>query len=141
METFHAPDAPAPRPAGAPGTLMDRMGMEVVELSAERTVLTMPVAGNVQSAGILHGGASAALAETAGSFAAAAHARRITGDPNVRVVGVELSISHLRAGAGDRVTATARAVHLGGTSAVHVVDVTDGRGRLVASARISNRIL
>lgn len=58
-----------------PGTLMEATGMEVLEHSAARTVISMPIDGNRQSAGILHGGASAALAETAASFAAQIHAR------------------------------------------------------------------
>lgn len=58
-----------------PGTLMEATGMEVLEHSASRTVISMPIDGNRQSAGILHGGASAALAETAASFAAQIHAR------------------------------------------------------------------
>jgi len=121
-----------------PGSLMERMGMEVVEHSAQRTVVTMPIEGNRQSAGLLHGGASAALAETAASLAAQARAGEVgaTG-----AVGVELSISHLRAARSAPVVATATAVHLGRTSTVHVVDVRDGEGRLVASARVSNRIL
>lgn len=117
---------------------MERMGMEVVEHSAQRTVVTMPLEGNRQSAGLLHGGASAALAETAASLAAQARAHEVG---TAGAVGVELSISHLRAAHSAPVVATATAVHLGRTSTVHVVDIRDGEGRLVASARVSNRLL
>ena len=56
------------------GTLLERMGIEVLELSADRTVGAMPVAGNTQPYGLLHGGASAVLAETLASYAAQVHA-------------------------------------------------------------------
>jgi uncharacterized domain 1 len=121
-----------------PGSLMERMGMDVIEHSAKRTVVTMPVEGNRQSAGLLHGGASAALAETAASLAAQARAHEVGA---ISAVGVELSISHLSLARTATVVATATAVHLGRTSTVHVVDVRDGEGRLVASARVSNRVL
>ncbi len=141
MDTPHTTDAALPRPAGAPGTLMESMGVMLVEHTAERTVLTAPIEGNRQTAGILHGGASAALAETAASFAAGLHALAVTGDPAARVVGTELSISHLHAGTRGTVTATARAVHLGRTSTVHLVDITDEDGRLLSTARVTNRVL
>lgn len=140
------PDAD-PAPGGPlvgarwPGSLMERMGMQVVEHSAGRTVVEMPVDGNRQTAGLLHGGASAALAETAASLAAQAHARAVSPDGSAHVVGVELSISHVRAVSRGQVRAVATAVHLGRTSTVHLVDVVGADGRLVASARVSNRIL
>ena len=81
-QTKHTPSSsPDPLAHGGwvgahwPGTLMEATGMEVLEHSATRTVISMPIDGNRQSAGILHGGASAALAETAASFAAQIHAR------------------------------------------------------------------
>ena len=124
-----------------PGTLMERLGMEVVEHSAARTVVVAPVEGNRQSGGVLHGGASAALAETAASLAAQAHARAVTPGGTGHAVGVELSISHVRAAREGTVTATAVAVHLGRTSTVHLVEITGSDGAVVASARVSNRIL
>lgn len=120
-----------------PGSLMDRMGMELLEHSAQRTVIRMPVSGNTQRMGILHGGASAALVETAGSMAASASIR----DDNHMAVGVELNISHLRTVADGFIYATATAEHLGRTSTVHMVRVTDQANRLIATARISNRII
>lgn len=135
----NTPSHPYANAVGAhwPGTLMERMGMEVLEHSAERTVVTMPVAGNVQRIGILHGGASAALVETAGSIAASAH----VSEQNTIVVGTDLNISHLRVVRKGHVTATATAEHLGRTSTVHVVRVTDEAGRLIASARMTNRLI
>ncbi len=115
--------------------------MEVLEHSPARTVITMPVEGNTQSAGILHGGASAALAETAASFAAQIHARAVHGRDTGFAVGTELSISHISSARAGVVTATATAVHLGGSSTVHLVELRDGDGRLISTARVTNRIL
>src|SRR5690606_9608884 len=83
---------PGMSPEQLAGTLTERMGMELLEVGAERTVARMPVAGNTQPYGLLHGGASAALAETVGSIAAAVHA----GADRI-AVGVDLSCTHHRA--------------------------------------------
>lgn len=120
-----------------PGTLMEKMGMTVIEHSAQRTVISMPVSGNTQRIGILHGGASAALAETAGSLAASAV---ISSEDHI-AVGVELSISHVRPATSGCVTATAQAEHLGRSATVHTVRITDDDGHLVALARMTNRII
>ncbi len=75
-----------------PDSLMQRMGIEMVEASAQRLVATMPVAGNTQPYGLLHGGASVVLAETLGSFGAALHA-----GPGKAVVGLDINATHHRA--------------------------------------------
>ena len=124
-----------------PGSLMERMGMEVLEHAPSRTVITMPVDGNRQSAGILHGGATAALVETAASFAAQIHARQVLGADHGFAVGIEISVSHLRSTHTGSVTAVAKAIHLGSSQTVHVVDVHDEVGRLVATGRVTNRLL
>ncbi|WP_254630785.1 PaaI family thioesterase [Cellulomonas sp. GbtcB1] len=111
---------------------MERMGIEIQEVSAERAVGTMPVAGNVQPYGLLHGGASAVLAETLGSYAANAHA-----GPDRRAVGIELSCTHHRSATEGVVTGTATAVHLGGRVATYDVVVSDPRGRRICSARLT----
>ena len=74
------------------GTLVERMGIELVEVTPERVVARMPVAGNTQPYGLLHGGASAVLAETIVSICAALHA-----GPDRIAVGVELNATHHRA--------------------------------------------
>ncbi|SNS41827.1 uncharacterized domain 1-containing protein [Micrococcales bacterium KH10] len=118
------------------GPLATTMGMTVHAASAREAVVTMPVAPNTQPAGLLHGGASAALAETAGSLAAARHA------PAGRVaVGVELSITHHRPAHTGNVTATARAVHLGTTLATYEIEIRDDQQRRVASARLTCMII
>ena len=121
-------------------TLMNRMGMRILSQSPERTVIEMPISGNTQPQGLLHGGASAALAETAASHSAILHAKRLMGD-NAVAVGVELNISHLKAGRGSLIRATAEALHLGQSSTVHTVRITDEDHQLIAVARLSNRIL
>ena len=120
---------------------MEATGMEVVEHSAVRTVISMPIDGNRQSAGILHGGASAALAETAASFAAQMHARATNPGKQAYAVGTELNASHISAGREGIITATATAVHLGRSSPVHTVEIRDEADRLISVARVTNRIL
>src|SRR5215467_16381631 len=73
------------------GTLPDRMGIKVIEASVERVVGVMPVDGNTQPYGLLHGGASCVLAETLGSIGAALHALRLQGGITV---GVDLNATH-----------------------------------------------
>ena len=97
---------------------MHRMGMRIISQSPEHTVIEMPISGNTQPQGLLHGGASAALAETAASHSAILHAQRLFGE-NAVAVGVELNISHLKAGRGLLIRATAEALHLGRSSTVH----------------------
>lgn len=122
------------------GTLMNRMGMRIISQSPERTVIEMPISGNTQPRGLLHGGASAALAETTASHSAILHAQRLIGE-NAVAVGVELNISHLKTGRGSLIRATAEALHLGRSSTVHTVRITDEHEQLIAVARVSNRIL
>jgi 1,4-dihydroxy-2-naphthoyl-CoA hydrolase len=114
------------------GTLLERMGIEVTEATAQRAVGTMPVAGNTQPYGLLHGGASAVLAETLGSIAAAAHAGEGRG-----AVGIELNATHHRSARSGLVTGTATALHLGRTLASYQVVVEDEEGRPVCTARLT----
>lgn len=112
--------------------LQDRMGIELLEAASDRVVATMPVAGNRQPYGLLHGGANAVLAESAGSIAAAHHAGlgRIA-------VGVELSCTHHRPATDGSVTAVATPLHLGSSSATYEITIRDQRGRRTCSARLS----
>ena len=141
-QTKHTPSSsPDPLAHGGwvgahwPGTLMEATGMEVLEHSATRTVISMPIDGNRQSAGILHGGASAA------SFAAQIHAREANPGKQAYAVGTELNASHISAGREGIITATATAVHLGRSSTVHTVEIRDEADRLISIARVTNRIL
>lgn len=109
------------------GTLMETLGMVVLERSAERTIVEMPVEGARQVIGILHGGASAALIETAASVAA-----REAAPEGMVPVGSELQVSHLRPVRSGRVRAEARPVHVGRTTALFEVSIYDDAGRLSA---------
>jgi len=114
------------------GTLLARMGIEIVELAADRAVGTMPVEGNTQPYGLLHGGASAVLAETLGSYAAQVHA-----GPGRAAVGIELSATHHRSTRSGTVTGTATALHLGSTLVSYQVVVEDEDGRRLCTARLT----
>lgn len=115
------------------GELAGRMGIEIVELSAGRAVGTMPVEGNRQPVGILHGGAHVVLAESLGSMAANVHA-----GPGRIAVGIELNASHSRSVRSGIVTGTCTAIHLGGTLTTHEVVLTDHEGRRLSTVRITN---
>ena len=113
-------------------TLADRMGISIVEASAERVVGTMPVAGNTQPYGLLHGGASCVLAETLGSLGAALHA-----GPDRVTVGIEISATHHRATTAGQVTGVATRLHGGRTVATYEIVISDGAGRRVCTSRLT----
>ena len=115
-----------------PESLAHRMGIKITEASAQRVVGTMPVAGNTQPYGLLHGGASCVLAETLGSTGAALHAGR-----NRFTVGIEINATHHRAAAAGQVTGVATQVHAGRTLATYDIVITDDHGRRVCTARLS----
>jgi 1,4-dihydroxy-2-naphthoyl-CoA hydrolase len=114
------------------GALNERMGIHLVEASAERVVATMPVEGNTQPYGLLHGGASVVLAETMGSIGSALHAM-----PERLSVGVDINATHHRSARSGVVTGTATAIHLGRSTASYEVVVTDEAGRRLCTARIT----
>ena len=116
----------------AAGTLLERMGIELLEASPERAVGTMPVEGNTQPHGLLHGGASVVLAETLGSYAAALHA-----GAGRAAVGIEVSATHHRSASSGLVTGTATALHLGRTTASYEIVVVDSGSRRLATARMT----
>lgn len=118
------------------GTLVEKLGIVFTEISADRVSGTMPVEGNQQVAGILHGGASVALAETLGSFAAAVH-----GGGRKRPVGVDISATHHRAGVTGLVTGVCTPIHLGRTLTTHEIVISDEQGRRICTSRITNMLL
>lgn len=115
--------------------VFDRMGIQLVEASPERCVATMPVEGNTQPFGVLHGGASALLAETVASIAATLHAQR--NDPDTVSVGVDLNATHHRAAKSGLVTGVATGVHLGRTTASYEVVISDEADRRICTARLT----
>jgi uncharacterized protein (TIGR00369 family) len=119
---------------GGPGTLPQRMGLVITEASAERVVGTMPVEGNTQPFGLLHGGASCVLAESLGSVGASIHALQAFGG---RALGVEISATHHRSAKTGAVTGVATALHLGGSVATYEIVITDESGARVCTARLT----
>ncbi|WP_238009261.1 hotdog fold thioesterase [Dactylosporangium sp. AC04546] len=116
------------------GTLAERMGITLVEASPERVVGTMPVAGNTQPYGLLHGGASVVLAETLGSIGAALHAARLF---NGIAVGIEVNATHHKSARTGSVTGVATPLRLGGMIASYEIVITDESGERVCTARLT----
>ncbi|HET7799934.1 MAG TPA: hotdog fold thioesterase [Humibacillus xanthopallidus] len=114
------------------GTLIERMGIEVLEATPERLVATMPVEGNTQPYGLLHGGASVVLAETLGSIGAALNA-----GPGRIAVGLDINATHHRAARSGIVTGTATLLSAGRTLVSYDIVVTDDTGRRTCTARIT----
>lgn len=123
-----------------PGELVTKLGIVFEKFEVDELTATMPVETNTQVAGILHGGASAALAETLGSFAAALHIVD-SGLQGKVAVGVDLNITHHRAGVSGRVRGLCTPAHLGRTTTSHDIKIYDEQDKLVASARITNQII
>lgn len=114
------------------GALAERMGIVLTEAGPERVVLTMPVEGNTQPFGLLHGGANAVLVETAGSIGAAMHAGR-----DHLVVGLDISVTHHRSAREGIVTAVAEPLSLGRTVTSYEVKVSDADSRLLCTGRLT----
>jgi uncharacterized protein (TIGR00369 family) len=118
------------------GALDQKMGIEIIEASAQRMVGTMPVSGNTQPFGLLHGGANVVLAESLGSIGSHLHAGL-----DRRIVGIEISATHHRAAKSGIVTGVATAISLGRTLASYEVVITDEEGVRTCTARITCLIL
>jgi uncharacterized protein (TIGR00369 family) len=114
------------------GTLAGQMGITIVSASASQVVATMPVEGNTQPQGLLHGGASCVLAETIGSLGAFLHA-----GAGRTVVGIEISATHHRGVRDGEVTAVATLAHGGRTLATYDIVVTDAGGHRVCTSRLT----
>lgn len=122
------------------GTLCEVMKMELMEISADSAVMRMPIKGNNQPQGIIHGGASIALAETIVSIAASVHGVNLYG-PGAYAVGTHYSASHHRAGKGEFVTAYAKASHLGRTTCSYVVEIKRDDGVVISTVLGSAHIM
>ena len=119
------------------GTLLQLMGIVVSEATPDRVVATMPVKGNTQPYGLLHGGASCVLAESLGSIGSALHA---AGYGKV-AVGVDINATHHRAVREGTVTGVATPIYLGRTTTSYEVVVTDERDKRVCTARITCQLI
>ncbi|GAB4050091.1 hypothetical protein GCM10028775_20880 [Catellatospora paridis] len=116
------------------GALAERMGIKLLEATPERLVATMPVEGNTQPFGLLHGGASCVLAETLGSIGATLHGSTI-GRPYA--VGVDISATHHRAARSGLVTGVATPLHRGGSIVTYEIVITDEDDQRVCTARLT----
>lgn len=112
-----------------------KLGLEVLELSAQRVVGRMPVQGNTQPMGLWHGGASCVLAETLASIGAAAHAR-----PDRLAFGVDINATHHRSAASGWVTGTATALRLGRSVVSYDVAIVDDAGERICTARVTCQV-
>ncbi len=132
MDQDSAGDIIADFAAMSEGRLTDRMGIVVTSATAEQVTGTMPVDGNTQPYGLLHGGASCVLAETLGSLGAALHS-----GPGRYVVGIEISATHHRAAPDGHVTGVATRLHGGRTLVSYEIVISDERDRRVCTARLT----
>ena len=120
------------------GTLIANLGILFTEIGADFVRGTMPVdTRTVQPYGLLHGGASVALAETLGSMGAS----MCVDAAEFQVVGQEINANHVRAARNGLVTGTARAVHLGGRTHVWTIDIVDEAQKLVCISRITMAVI
>ena len=117
------------------GSLAVKMGIEFLELSAEHSVARMPVEGNTQVIGLLHGGAHVVLGESLGSVSSAIHA-----GPGRFAVGIEINATHSRSVTTGFVTATCTSLVLGRTLATHEIVVRDDDGRRLSTIRMTNML-
>jgi 1,4-dihydroxy-2-naphthoyl-CoA hydrolase len=115
------------------GELSVKMGVEFIELSAAYSVARMPVEGNTQVIGLLHGGAHVVLGESLGSVSSAIHA-----GPGRYAVGIEINATHTRSITSGWVTGTCTAISLGRSLATHEIVITDDEGRRLSTVRMTN---
>ena len=118
------------------GALDKKMGIEIIEASPQRLVGTMPVEGNTQPIGLLHGGANVVLAESLGSVGTQLHA-----GPNRKIVGVDINATHHKSATKGIVTGVATAISLGKTMCSYDIVITNEEGQRTCTARITCLIL
>jgi len=118
------------------GELDSKMGIEITEASPQRLVGTMPVVGNRQPMGLLHGGANVVLAESLGSVGSLIHA-----GPGRKVVGIDINATHHKSATEGIVTGVATAITLGKTLCVWEIVITNEAGERTCTARITCLIL
>lgn len=116
------------------GELDEKMGVEILEQSVQRVVARMPVAGNRQSFGLLHGGASLAVGEAVGSWAAVIHASTL----GKTAVGIDVTATHHKSARDGFVTITATPISLGRTVTSHQVLIENEAGERLCTLRITN---
>lgn len=118
------------------GALDQKMGIEILEASPQRLVARMPVEGNTQPIGLLHGGANVVLAESLGSIGTQLHA-----GVDRKVVGIDINATHHKSAISGFVTATATAISLGKTICSYEVIIVNDEGEKTCTSRITCLIL
>jgi len=118
------------------GALDKKMGIEILEASPTRLVGRMPVEGNTQPIGLLHGGANVVLAESLGSIGTQLHA-----GPDRKIVGVDINATHHKSAMSGFVTGVATAISLGKTMCSYEIVITNEAGMRTCTARITCLIL
>jgi 1,4-dihydroxy-2-naphthoyl-CoA hydrolase len=118
------------------GELNKAVGITFIDIGPGRLVATMPVDGNRQPFGLLHGGASCVLAESLGSVAAGLHA-----GPEAVPVGVDINATHHRSAREGLVTGVCTPLHEGRSTATYEIVISDGEGRRLCTARITCQLL
>jgi uncharacterized protein (TIGR00369 family) len=118
------------------GALDKKMGIEILEASPNRLVGKMPVEGNTQPIGLLHGGANVVLAESLGSIGTQLHA-----GPNRKIVGVDINATHHKSATSGFVTGVATAISLGKTMCSYEIVISNDAGERTCTARITCLIL
>ena len=118
------------------GALDQKMGIKILEAEQGRLVGTMPVEGNTQPMGLLHGGANVVLAESLGSIGTSLHA-----GPNRKIVGVDINATHHKSATTGLVTGVATAISLGKTLCSWEIIITNEAGERTCTARITCLIL
>ncbi len=115
-------------------TMVAMLGIEVTDITEDSVVAIMPVdKRTTQIHGILHGGASVALAETLGSYAA----NCCVDQDKYRCVGLDINANHIRPVRSGQVTAVARPVHIGRKTQVWGIQISDSNDRLVCESRLT----
>jgi 1,4-dihydroxy-2-naphthoyl-CoA hydrolase len=124
--------------SGRAGTLIEHLGIEFTEIGDDFIRATMPVDGRTrQPYGLLHGGASVALAETLGSMGATL----CVDTGQYQCVGQEINANHVRAARSGLVTGTARPLHVGRRTQVWNIDIVNEAGKLVCTSRLTVAII
>jgi 1,4-dihydroxy-2-naphthoyl-CoA hydrolase len=138
MSIWQSPRSIEDLNANRQGTLIGHLGILFTEIGADFVRGTMPVdTRTVQPYGLLHGGASVALAETLGSMGAS----MCVNADEYQVVGQEINANHVRAARSGLVTGTARAVHLGGRTHVWSIEIVNDAQKLVCISRITMAVI
>lgn len=120
------------------GTMIEHIGIEIIEIGEDFLKATMPVDHRtVQPMRILHGGASVTLAETLGSLAAT----MVVDNKKKFCVGLDINANHIRAAKTGSVTGIAKPIHLGSSTQVWSIEITDNQGRFVCISRLTMAIL